>query len=190
MFGGRGTELLMTSPLRGVLSSILSSLDWKICILMIMSIDIPLLSRYPNPKPPSVLLPAILFDTGLVFLPGEFHGRRSLVGYSPRGCKESDTTERLHSLCTVTAYNEALWWSPAVGPHLSLKGATHLPRINDIFYTVPGVGCPFHILCKGVPKALSSQLPPKKALSLLWRPWKFFTYSFNSCGSQGLVSGS
>ena len=24
------------------------------------------------------------------------HGWRSLVGYSPRGCKESDTTERLH----------------------------------------------------------------------------------------------
>ena len=23
------------------------------------------------------------------------HGQRSLVGYSPRGCKESDTTERL-----------------------------------------------------------------------------------------------
>ena len=31
-----------------------------------------------------------------VFLPGESHGRRSLVGYSPRGHKESDTTERLH----------------------------------------------------------------------------------------------
>ena len=28
-----------------------------------------------------------------VFLPEEFHGRRSLVGYSPWGCKESDTTE-------------------------------------------------------------------------------------------------
>ena len=26
----------------------------------------------------------------------ESHGRRSLVGYSPRGCVESDTTERLH----------------------------------------------------------------------------------------------
>ena len=25
-----------------------------------------------------------------------FHGWRSLVGYSPWGCKESDTTERLH----------------------------------------------------------------------------------------------
>ena len=24
-----------------------------------------------------------------VFLPGEFHGQRSLVVYSPRGCKES-----------------------------------------------------------------------------------------------------
>ena len=28
-----------------------------------------------------------------VFLPGEFHRQRSLVGYSPQGCKESDTTE-------------------------------------------------------------------------------------------------
>ena len=28
-----------------------------------------------------------------VFLPGEFHGQRSLGGYSPRGHKESDTTE-------------------------------------------------------------------------------------------------
>ena len=33
-----------------------------------------------------------------VFLPGESHGERSLVGYSPRGHKESDTTERLHFL--------------------------------------------------------------------------------------------
>ena len=31
-------------------------------------------------------------------LAGESHGRRSLVGYSPWGRKESDTTERLHFL--------------------------------------------------------------------------------------------
>ena len=31
----------------------------------------------------------------LVLLPGESHGQRSLVGYSPWGRKESDTTERL-----------------------------------------------------------------------------------------------
>ena len=30
-----------------------------------------------------------------VFLPEEFHGQRSLVGYNPQGHKESDTTERL-----------------------------------------------------------------------------------------------
>ena len=28
-----------------------------------------------------------------VFLPGESHGKRSLVGYSPWGCTESDMTE-------------------------------------------------------------------------------------------------
>ena len=33
-----------------------------------------------------------------VFLPGKSHGQRSLAGYSPWGRKESDTTERLHSL--------------------------------------------------------------------------------------------
>ena len=31
----------------------------------------------------------------LVFLPGEFHGQRSLVGYSPWSHKESDRTEQL-----------------------------------------------------------------------------------------------
>ena len=29
----------------------------------------------------------------LVFLPEKSQGQRSLVGYSPRNCKESDTTE-------------------------------------------------------------------------------------------------
>ena len=28
-----------------------------------------------------------------VFWSGEFHGQRNLAGYSPRDCKESDTTE-------------------------------------------------------------------------------------------------
>ena len=33
---------------------------------------------------------------GNPLLPGKFHGLRSLVGYSPWGLKELDTTERLH----------------------------------------------------------------------------------------------
>ena len=31
-----------------------------------------------------------------VFLPGKSHGQRSLVGYSPWGCKESHRTEQTH----------------------------------------------------------------------------------------------
>ena len=31
-----------------------------------------------------------------VFLPGKSHGQRSLIGYSPWGHKESDTTEHTH----------------------------------------------------------------------------------------------
>ena len=46
-----------------------------------------------------------------VFLPGEFHGQRSLVGYSPRGRKESDTTERL----TLSPFRQSI---------LELKGAS------------------------------------------------------------------
>ena len=34
--------------------------------------------------------------THSVLLPGESHGGGSLVGYSPWGCKESDTIEQLH----------------------------------------------------------------------------------------------
>ena len=33
-----------------------------------------------------------------IFLLGKFHGLRRLVGYNPWGCKELDTTERLHFL--------------------------------------------------------------------------------------------
>ena len=58
-----------------------------------------------------------------VFLPGEFHGQRSLVGYSPWGCKELDTSEQLSllpsslSLLVVPTMSE---------PPLSLPGQ-HLP---------------------------------------------------------------
>ena len=43
-----------------------------------------------------------------VILAPECHGQRSLVGYSPRGCKESDTTEGLN---THTAHT----WRNGVG---------------------------------------------------------------------------
>ena len=45
-----------------------------------------------------------------VLLPGESHGQRSLVGYSPRSRKELDMTEQLHSLMVKNIYLEKLFW--------------------------------------------------------------------------------
>ena len=36
-----------------------------------------------------------------VFLPGESHGQRKLVGYSPWGCKEQDKTQRINHLVLI-----------------------------------------------------------------------------------------
>ena len=48
-----------------------------------------------------------------VFLPGEVHGQRNLVGYNPWGCKESDTTEWLtqtHKLPTEKETKDVSNW--------------------------------------------------------------------------------
>ena len=62
-----------------------------------------------------------------IFLPGKSHGRRSLVGYSPRGCKESDTTELLHfhfhsweTLWTARRSNQLIL--KEINPEYSLEG--------------------------------------------------------------------
>ena len=41
-----------------------------------------------------------------VLLPGKSHGRRSLVGGSPRGCEESDGTEQLHFHFSLSCIGE------------------------------------------------------------------------------------
>ena len=41
-----------------------------------------------------------------VLLAGKSHRRRSLVGYSPWGCKEMDTTERLHFHFSLSCIEE------------------------------------------------------------------------------------
>ena len=41
-----------------------------------------------------------------VLLSGKLHGRRSLVGCSPWGCEESDTTEQLHFHFSVSCIGE------------------------------------------------------------------------------------
>jgi len=80
-----------------------------------------------------------------VLLPGKSHGRRSLVGCSPWGRKESDTTERLHfhfSLscigegngnplqcsCLENPRNGGAWWAAIYGVAQSW---TRLKRLSS-----------------------------------------------------------
>ena len=75
-----------------------------------------------------------------VILPGKFHGQRSLVGYSPWGCKESDMTEQLHSLThTVLDYwFTCLWstWSFAQFKLLLRRHASHVHLGSSIIWPV------------------------------------------------------
>ena len=58
-----------------------------------------------------------------VFFPGEFHGHRSLAGYSPQGLKEWDTTEQL----SLYAWHCLVFNIPAP-PSLSTSWSFVIPR--------------------------------------------------------------
>ena len=63
-----------------------------------------------------------------VLLPGKSHGWRSLIGYSPWGCKELDTTEQLH----FTFMNPIV---PSVGRgNPALKPLQNTASKNDSFF--------------------------------------------------------
>ena len=55
-----------------------------------------------------------------VFLPGESHGQRSLAGHSPRGRRESETTERLSTAACVYAYVYFFLWNLLRGANTML----------------------------------------------------------------------
>ena len=56
-----------------------------------------------------------------VFLQGKSHGQRSLAGYSPRGCKELDTT------CLCTQNNFIKYFTKYLSKYFGGKLFTH-PR--------------------------------------------------------------
>ena len=78
-----------------------------------------------------------------VFLPGKSHGRRSLVGCSPWGRKESYTTERLHLHFSLSRIGEGnplqcsclenprdggAWWAAVSGV---VQSQTRLKRLSS-----------------------------------------------------------
>ena len=79
----------------------------------------------------------------LVLLPGKSHGWRSLVGCSPWGLKESDTTEQLHfhfscigegngnplqCSCLENSRNGGAWWAAVYGV---AQSRTRLKRLSS-----------------------------------------------------------
>ena len=85
-----------------------------------------------------------------VLLPGKSHGRRSLVGYSPWGCKELDTTERLNfhfSLswpgegngsplqcsCRENPRDRGAWWAAVYGVAESRTQLTWLSSSSSTY---------------------------------------------------------
>ena len=64
-----------------------------------------------------------------VFLPGESHRQRCLVGYSPWGHKESDTTEQLthpHTLFSIVAILDCI-------PTNSVRGFPFLHTLSSMY---------------------------------------------------------
>ena len=69
-----------------------------------------------------------------VFLPGESHGQRSLVGYSPWGRKGSDTTERLsaHKYRTYTCRSQDLHLSRGKGSTVHQESSFTPPWSSEV----------------------------------------------------------
>ena len=77
-----------------------------------------------------------------VFLPGESHGQRSLVGYSPWGRKESDTPERFHFHFHLTPLQ---------------VGAIRSDQIRSVAQSCPTLCDPMNLSTPGLP--VHHQLP-------------------------------
>ena len=96
-----------------------------------------------------------------VLLPGKSHGRRSLVGCSPWGREESDTTERLHFHFSLSRIGEGngnplqcsclenprgggAWWAAVYGV---AQSRTRLKRLSSS----QCMGCGFDLWIRTIP---------------------------------------
>ena len=72
------------------------------------------------------------------------HGQRSLAGYSPQGCKESDTTEVTEQACMHRQGWSGKGWGRAEPVNVEAFGTRHLATVS-VAGMVPGT-CPPVIL--------------------------------------------
>ena len=98
-----------------------------------------------------------------IFLPGEAHRQRSLVGYSPWGHKESDTTEHTHT--HYTSYPRVWGFEEDGLPCNYVVGTAGAPSSGTSFVLLPDTmlitfrGLPFSTLSPGVWAMRSLCLP-------------------------------
>ena len=85
------------------------------------------------------------------FLPGKPHGLRSLVGYSPQGCKESDMTETTQQAHIKTQLQKHF---------VEFVVRTSLRTLFTILLNVPGIK---HHIRKKVLELSSNKIKKKKS---------------------------
>ena len=135
-----------------------------------------------------------------VLLPRKSHGQRSLVGYSPCGCKESDTTEQLHFTSFDTKVSpfslsvlsdSATPWTAACQASLSITNSRSLLKLIFIESVMPSNHlipcCPLLLLPSVFPsiRVFSNEL----ALHIRWPKYWSFSFSIShSKDSSGLIS--
>ena len=66
-----------------------------------------------------------------VFLPGESHGQRNPVGYSPQGCKELDMTEATEQAHTPKPFLACWAYKNKWRPGFSLPAIIYLYLLED-----------------------------------------------------------
>ena len=96
-----------------------------------------------------------------VLLPGESHGGRSLVGYSPWGCKELDMTERLHFKGLLSVSNMGPQ-EHCLHPHLPIP-CTQRGRQQPTYHK----GSSEIPWCRGGAGAAEAQISPNPSVSTM-----------------------
>ena len=117
-----------------------------------------------------------------VLLPGESHGGRSLVGCSPWGLRESDTTERLHTPHTLHSYSWDLKGHPLRGTFEQETLLTSLPfSLSFLSLTLPTLPC------FSSPPVLDAGIWPKGPQPELRLEADYLLLAENSNSGSGLV---
>ena len=115
-----------------------------------------------------------------VLLPGKFHGRRSLVGCSPWGREESDTTERLHFHFSLTCIGEGngnpLQCSCLENPR---DGGAWWAAVYVYIYFGEGNGTPLQYSCLENPMDGGAWWATVHGVAKIWARLSDFTFTFH-----------